>query len=247
MTLLPILIPEGFELKVAVGNKVDSGDVLAEGVEKGHEEVIHISHELKLIPQKAIKTLKKHLGDSVAEGEILANKSSLLGGHKIISQFSGIIVNIDTEKGDVYIRLLGSQNVKTITAPVGGTVDSINKQQVVLKTDKEAIVAVDGVGGEGEGEIEAITSLDERVLDHRVEGKVLLAKDFDKVALFKAVGLEAAGIVAENLTDIDFVDLQGKNVRMPVLTVAEEDFRKLVKLNSKRVYLSGKNKSIIVI
>ena len=83
MTLLPILIPEGFELKVAVGNKVDSGDVLAEGVEKGHEEVIHISHELKLIPQKAIKTLKKHLGDSVAKGKYWPIKVHCLADIKL--------------------------------------------------------------------------------------------------------------------------------------------------------------------
>ena len=65
---------------------------------------------------------------------------------------------------------------------------------MVLKTDKEAIVAVDGVGGEGEGEIEAITSLDERVLDHRVEGKVLLAKDFDKVRSLKRLVWKRRGL-----------------------------------------------------
>ena len=34
---------------------------------------------------------------------------------------------------------------------------------------------------------------------------------------------------------------------MPVVEVTEEDFKKLAKHNQKAVYLSGRNKSIIVV
>ena len=60
-------------------------------------------------------------------------------------------------------------------------------------------------------------------------------------------GLEAAGVITEKLEDIDFVDLEEKKVRMPIMEVNEEDFKKLVKEKDKNIYLFGKNKSIIIL
>jgi hypothetical protein len=248
MTLLPVLLPEGFSLKVSVGDKIAAGQILAEGQEKGHEEVIHLAHDLKLVPQKAIASLKKNLGDSVAAGDLLAVKKALVGSKEIVSEFSGTIIKIDEESGDVVIRVsIGGQNLKTINSPVDGTVDSCDNQKVVLKTDKEAVLATDGVGGETEGELEYLVDSDETKLNSGIKGRVLLTKTIDKIYLFKTIGLEAAGIITEELEDIDFVDLVEKHVRMPVLQVSEEDFKKLVKEKDKNIYLSGKNKSIILL
>jgi len=248
MTLLPVLLPEGFSLKVSVGDKVAAGQILAEGQEKGYEEVIHLAHDLKLIPQKAIALLKKNLGDSIAAGDLLAAKKALVGSKEIVSEFSGTIIKIDEESGDVMIRVsLGGQNPKTINSPVDGTVDSCDSKQVVLKTDKETILATDGVGGEAEGELEYLVDSDETKLNAGIKGKILLTKDIEKVYLFKAIGLEAAGIITQELEDIDFVDLAEKHAWMPVLQVSEEDFKKLAKEKDKNIYLFGRNKSIILL
>jgi len=107
MTLLPVLLPEGFSLKVSTGDHITAGQVLAEGQGQAHEEIIHLAHELKLVPQKAIRALKKNLGDSVSTGEVLAAKKSLLSAREVISGFSGTIVRIDAESGDVVIRVSG--------------------------------------------------------------------------------------------------------------------------------------------
>ena len=152
------------------------------------------------------------MGDSVSEGEIIADKSSLLSSHKVISQFSGIIVNINQEKGEIHVRTSGSQKARTIKAPVDAVIDSLDKEKIVLKTEKDVVAATDGAGGEAEGLVHSLNNSDERNLDHQLAGKVLLAKSFDKIALFKAIGLEAAGIITENLEDVDFIDLQEKNV-----------------------------------
>jgi hypothetical protein len=248
MTLLPVLLPEGYNLKVSVGDNVTAGQVLAEGQGQVHEEIIHLAHELQLIPQKAIKALKKNLGDSVAAGDVLAAKKSLLSSKQIISEFSGTIAKIDAESGDLTIRVSGGeQNLKTINSPVAGIVNSCNNQKVVLKTDKEAILALDGVGGEAEGPIEYLEDCDETKLNASIKGKILLTKTIDKLYVFKTIGLEAAGIITEELEGIDFVDLEEKHVRMPVLEVSKEDFGKLVKEKDKNIYLFGKNKSIIIL
>jgi pyruvate/2-oxoglutarate dehydrogenase complex dihydrolipoamide acyltransferase (E2) component len=248
MTLLPVLLPEGFSLKVSAGDRVTAGQVLAEGQGQVHEEIIHLAHELKLVPQKALNSLKKNLGDSVAVGEVLAAKKTLLSTREIVSKFSGTIVKIDEESGDLILRVSGvGQNLKTITSPVAGTVDSCNNQKVVLKTDKEAILALDGVGQEAEGEIEYLADSDEAKLDAGIKGKILLTKAIDKLYVFKTIGLEAAGIITQGLEGIDFVDLEEKQVKMPVLQVNEEDFKKLAGEKDKKIYLFGKNKSIIIL
>jgi len=247
MTLLPILLSEGFSLKVSAGDKVEAGQVLAEGQGKASEIIVHLAHDLKLVPQKAISSLQKHLGDSVLVGDVLASKKSLLGSQAVISEFSGTVTKIDETSGDLTIRVSSAGNLKTLNSPVNGVVDTCDKQKIVLKTDKEAIIAIDGVGGEAEGEIEFLADSDERKLDASVKGKILLTKDIDKIYVFKTIGLEAAGIVAQDLIDVDFVDLEEKRVRLPILQVSEEDFKKLAKEKQRNIYLFGKNKSIIIL
>jgi hypothetical protein len=248
MTLLPILLPEGFSLKVSTGDKIAVGQTLGEGQGSFHEITIHLAHELKLVPQRVLKTLKKNLGDSIAVGDVLAVKKSLIGSQSVLSEFSGIIIRVDEASGDLIIRTNGGeQNLKTITSPVDGVVDSCIDGRVVLKTEKHAILAVDGVGGEASGAIEYLADSDETKLDSCIKGKILLTRGIDKVYVFKTIGLEAAGIVTEQLEDIDFVDLEEKKVRMPIVEVSEEDFKKLVKEKDKNLYLFGKNKSIIVL
>jgi len=88
---------------------------------------------------------------------------------------------------------------------------------------------------------------DETKLDAEIKGKILLTKSIDKLYVFKTIGLEAVGIITQELEGIDFVDLEEKQVKMPVLEVSEEDFRKLVKEKDKKIYLFGKNKSIIIL
>ena len=143
MTLLPILLSEGFSLKVSAGDKIAAGQVIAAGSDSIHEEIIPLAHTLKLIPQKAINLLKKNLGDSITAGDVLAIKKSLLGSQKVISEFSGTLVKIDETTGDLTIRVTGDiQNLKTITAPVDGVVESCNEKEIILKTEKDAMVPV---------------------------------------------------------------------------------------------------------
>jgi len=248
MTLLPILLPEGFDLKVSAGDKIAAGSILAEGQGGVHEEIIHLASQLKLSPQKAIEALKKNLGDSVNAGDVLAIRKSLLGSQKIISNYSGIIAKIDESSGDLIIRVNGGgTSLKTIVAPVDGIIDSCDKQKIVLKTDREAMLAQDGVGEESEGEIVYLPDSDETKLNTDIKGKILLTKAIDKIYLFKTIGLEAAGIITEEIEGIDFVDLTEKNIKMPVLEISEEGFKKMIKYDGKKVYLFGKNKSIIVL
>lgn len=249
MTLLPILLPEGYSPLVSVNQKITAGDPIAEGKEKTSEEIINVPRYLGIIPSKISKYLKKNLGDSVSEGEVIGFKKGKLGigGKKVISNFSGTVVKIDENTGEVYIRTTGSKALESLLSPVDGTVDFCDNTKIVVKTDKEAVVAKESWGDEATGEIEYIEKLDQDKLTSKVENKVLVTENIDKLGLFKAVALNVAGVVSESLDGIDFTELSDKKIKTPITVVESEDLKKILKNKNKKIYLNGKNKSIIII
>jgi ribosomal protein L19 len=250
MTLLPVLLPEGYVAKVSANEKIAVGTVLAEKKSGAREKVIHISSVFNLPPKDIQKVLKKHLGDGVVKGDTIAEKKGSLGvgSKRIISEFSGTIIRIDEENGDLIVRESGEEtSVETLISPVDGIVDSCDNEKIVIKTDKNAILAEDGLGKEKEGELLYLEDAQEERLGKEIEEKVILTKLIDRVAIFKAIGLDANGIITEDLENVDFVDLTGKAIETPIMIVNGENFKKLVKANGKKVYLGGKDKSIVIL
>jgi hypothetical protein len=250
MTLLPVLLPEGYKSKVAVNDKIAAGSVVAEKKVSGIEKVIHLSQIFNLPPKDILKTLNKHLGDGILKGDVVAQKKGNLGmgSKKIISEFSGTIIRINEESGDLIIHEAGEEGgLETLVSPVDGIVDFCDNEKIVIQTDKDAILAEDGLGKEKEGELLHLGSAEEESLSNQIEGKVILVKTIDKVAIFKAIGLDANGIIVSNLENIDFIDLTEKAIEMPIMIVDDDNFKRLVKAGKKIVYLGGKDKSIVIL
>lgn len=247
MTLLPIVLPEGFTPKVSVNDKLTPETVIAER-RGGKTEIINLS-SFGISLNNLQKSLKKNIGDSVKEGGVVAIKSGKLGvgSKKIISKFPGTITKINEETGEVYIRSSADENTESLFSPVVGIVDFCNNEKIVIKTDKEAVIAKDSLGKKAEGEIYYIESLDFNKLTSEISDKVILVKTLDKTSLFKILGLDAKGIITEEIDEVDFIDLTDKKIGTPILSVSEEDFKKILKNKEKKVFLDGENKSIIVL
>jgi len=252
MTLLPVLLPEGSTSKVSVNDKLTAGQIIAEKKDKGVEEVIHVSQLFNISSNKIINVLRKNLGDSVAVGDILAIKKGKLGlgTKKIISDFSGTILKIDEEKGDVLIHINSTgKNIATIISPVDGTVDFCNNDKIVIKTDKEAILAKEAVGQDASGELIKLDGeeVDFSKVTHEVAEKIVLGKNFEKGAIAKVLALGGLGIISVKIEQSLFEDLREKGSKSPVLAIEDEDFQKLGKHIGKKIYLDPKNKSIIIL
>ena len=89
MTLLPVLLPEGYVLKVSANDKLTAGTVIAEKKSSGKEKIIHISQIFNFPAKDIKKALKKNLGDGILKGDVIAEKKGSLGmgSKKIISEF----------------------------------------------------------------------------------------------------------------------------------------------------------------
>lgn len=248
MSLLPIIFPKDSTVKVKVGDKVSSGQILAQTKGKTEEDIIHLVKDFGIPLNSFALTLKKNLGDSVNEGDIVAVKKGILGisSTKVISKFTGTVVKIDEATGDVYLRNVGNAAPEPVISPVDGTVEICNNDKIVIKTDKKTFVAKDGLGKDGSGQILAMEYMDANKLS-QIGGKIVAIRVADKVSLFKLIGLDASGIITTQFEDTDFVDLSEKNLLVPVLSVSDEDFKALEKLEEKKAYLNAENKSIVIL
>lgn len=247
MTLLPVLLPEGYEPTVSVNDKLTVGSLIAEKKGAKSEEIIHVSKVLNDSPSNLDKSVQKNLGDSITSGEVLAIKKGKLGlgAKKVLSKFSGTVVKIDTEAGEVTIRTNNLGFSESLFSPIDGIVDFCNNEKIVIKSQNHAVMADDSTGKEKTGELVYIQDFDQNKLTSEVEDKILLVKKIDKASLFKAIGLDAGGIITQSLDGADFVDLCEKNIEAAIMIVSEDNFKKLEKMDGKKVFLDIKDKGIV--
>ena len=228
MTLLSILL-NGFVPKVSIGDKVIAGQVIAEKNTKRSDEKGDLGKLLGVSPQKVSKYLTRRPGDRVEEGTVIAvKKGSLgLGTKKIESPIAGTVFKFDGETGFIYIRgRREDAETENLFSPVDGTIELCDNKKIVIKTDKEAILA-DKVSGRGivQAEITLLgkDEIDPAGINGKIRGKIILGKVFQREAISKALGIGALGIISQNISDEEFEDLAKKNIDTPIFIINEEN------------------------
>ena len=245
MTLLPIALPKEAISIVKVSDKISEGQIVAQIKIPGSQDIIKLSDYQ--ISQKEIESsLKKHLGDAVLAGDIIAIKKKMIGGTKILSKTSGTIAKIDIETTDVYIKSNNGEVSNDIISPVEGIVDFCNNEKIVIKTDKQIIIAKDALGQNVTGEL-LVGDFAIQSLNSEISGKILVTETLDKTSFYKAFGLGAKGIIAVDLKDLDFLDFENNSMQEPVFLISEEDFKKIKKNNGKKVFGEVKTKGIMIL
>jgi len=233
MTNLPIPIPSGFQISVKPSQKVSAGDTIAAKEDYSSDLVINVASDLDIKPEKTSHTLVKKPGDRIEAGDLIAKKGGMLGSREIHSKVAGTIVKFDEREGTLTIRtqgVLDEDSEIKITSPVDGSVETCDNSKVVLKTDKEAVLAVEGSGENAFGEYEVFDQNEVLAtdVDDKVSGKILIAKSFNREAIAKAIGLRAIALIAQDIREIDFENLKEKMIKTPVLRVSSENYKKLI-------------------
>lgn len=242
MTLLPINLPKDLEILVSKGQKVISGQALAQIKSVSQDNVIHLSDFG--VSQKEFKSsLKKNLGDKVVEGDTLAIKKKLFGGEKILSSVSGTVSKIDEEACDIYLRSEQQIEGEKVISPVEGIIDFCNNEQIVIKTAKNAVVAKDAFGKDAIGKLLLIKNANS--LSEEVEGKIIAVNLIDRVFLYKALSLGAIGIVATDFDDLDFIEVENTKIDGAVILLDPKEFSKLEKENGNKILVDVKGKAIL--
>ncbi|OGH15307.1 MAG: hypothetical protein A3H50_00900 [Candidatus Levybacteria bacterium RIFCSPLOWO2_02_FULL_37_10] len=258
MTLLSILL-NGFVPKVKTGDKVIVGQVIAERNTKRWDEKGDLGKLLGVSPQKVSKYLTRRPGDRVEKGTVIAVKKGTLGigTKKIESPIAGTVFKFDGETGFIYIRgRREDAETENLFSPVDGVVELCDNKKIVIKTDKEAILA-DKVSGKGIVWAETILlgedevgpdsiGVDPASINGKIRGKIILGKVFQREAISKALGIGALGIISQNISDEELEDLAKKNINAPIFIINEENFEKLSRYNGEKIYMDCEKKAIII-
>lgn len=260
MTSLPIPLLEGYTPRIKPGDSVSIGTLLATRPQK-HEVIIDVASLFRIPRKKVGKTLKKHPGDPVKKGEILAEITRLFGvkADEIVSQIDGKVERFERDSGKVILVSFvngsnGKQNEESIVSPIDGIVEVCNNDQILLTTDKDVMSAQLGIGGNAKGEIFLLAdslSGDKKVALHHLGassiGKIVLGGIFDRDTMLKAIGMGAKGIIASSILGSDLQYIQKRHIPVPIFVVDEESLEKCIAWRGKRVYLQGDLKTILLL
>ncbi|MBI2026014.1 MAG: hypothetical protein HYT06_01390 [Candidatus Levybacteria bacterium] len=241
MTLLPINLPKNVEILVSKGQKVVVGQTLAT-TKSFLSNIIHLS-DFGITPQNLKSSLKKNLGDRLQTGDTLASKKKLFGSQKILSEQEGTISKIDEQTCDIYVKTEVGE-AKPLISPVEGLIEICNNEQIVIKTIKNAISVSEAFGKDAIGNLECLKSV---FLTEAIEGKIIAIEKLTKVLFYKALGLSAIGIITTKLDDLEFEELDEKNIDAALCLVGSKEFRQLEKINGKKILVDVKGKAIIVL
>jgi hypothetical protein len=255
MVLLPITVPHGFEIHVTVGDAVKVGTVLAKQTSQTGS-AIPLSDALQIPPRRVAKYLKVKPGDSIATGDVLAEKKSLLSRQKVLSEVSGTVIGFERDNGQLFIKPEGvaDTNTENLISPIVGSVTVCNNDQIVIETEKDILLGSDGIGTSSEGQVitlkeqngesggSMLVALNATIIDN-----ILLVEESDRDVLLKAIGMGVKGIITGSITEDDMGYLMKRNIVTPVILVDQDALKKLTSWKGKQIHMNGQGKTIVLL
>jgi hypothetical protein len=216
---LPIL----GEVFVKVGDIVEFDTVVARTEIKGNPEILKAAGVLGVEAEDVPRYLKKGVGDSILEGEIIASLSALFGLIKkqLVAPFDGEIEAISEVTGQIIVR--GKPVPVDVNAYIPGKVAEVMpKEGAVIETNAAFIQGIFGIGGERHGKIRiAVGSPEEELTASHIGeedgGAVLVGGSMVSMeALRKAVDLGVSCIVVGGIRHTDLTSFIGEEIGVAI-------------------------------
>ena len=201
-------LPLKGELLVELGDRVEADTKVARAELPGRLHTLKVSEKLGVEPGEIEGFLKRAVGETVAEGEIIAEAKGLFGifRSEVRSPAAGRIEHLSQTSG--YLGLREDPRVLEIDAHVAGEIkELIPGQGVIVETVGALVQGIFGVGGESRGRLWAAADSPEAELaperlDERARGAVVLGgASVSAETLARAAALGAAGMIVGGVTD----------------------------------------------
>ncbi|OGG02979.1 hypothetical protein A2W14_04330 [Candidatus Gottesmanbacteria bacterium RBG_16_37_8] len=238
-TVVKIFLNNSGKILVDVGDEIEKGGAVSIIGEESNEVEINLSEILKVKTGDIFKFLKKRPTEKVSEGELLAEKKSLVTLLSVRSPISGNIKEVDLKKGTVTIIKEGKQTIK-VTVPVKGRVKSIEKNLLELEIKGERISALKGKGESQVAKLMRIPDEKSSFFDFgiEVENRLVLIKKVTAELMAKLDTLDALGVITLG------ADEEGN---FPCLVISDDSYKELAKADGKSVWLRPAEKEVIIL
>ena len=216
-------LPISGEVKVALGDRVHSQQVVAQTLLPGNVYPLNIAKMLSIPPAEVPGSLLKKQGEDVKVGDTLARTKGIFGFFKtdLTSKYEGTIESISKVTGQVILR--GEPLPVQVKAFLEGTVvEIVPNEGVIIEAETTFIQGIFGVGGETYGKIKIATkTLDEPLtpdlLDPSMKGMVVVGGGrMTYEAVYKAIDYGIEALVCGGIDDQDLKEILGYDLGVAV-------------------------------
>lgn len=217
------VLPIPGDVRVAVGDKVQAEDIIAETAMPGDATPVNVAKLLGVPAGELAKHLLIKAGDAVTVGQIVAQSKGLFGlfSSEVKSAVAGTAESISTVTGMMIVR--GEPLRVQVRAYLTGTVvEVLPNEGAVIEADAAVIQGIFGVGGEAYGVIHPVCDkpdedLHEDKLNGDLRGKIIIGgRRVTQAAIRKAQQLGVAAVVTGGIDDQDLREILGYDLGVAI-------------------------------
>jgi len=255
------LLSGGCDINFKLGQNLSPSDVLCQGQKTSGFWMVHLASELSVRVQDAPKFLKRKIGQTIFQGEILAEKVSRFGlGKKLIfAPVDGIIESYDCSAGMLKIKM--SALAQKVLPGVYGIVDAIDNSSnsVVIRTQATIIHGVLGCGKQKCGMLKVLKNESNLVGSSQItsdlRGKVVVG---GAIAISEALkAAESVGVAGLIIGGIDIWDFKAVSESLGLtsllvteglgsISIGRDIFAPLSEFDGKFVILGGSERTLVL-
>ncbi len=246
---LTLPFPSGAELKVSKNQNVHEGQVLALRKASSQTKSYHLSKLIGVPPSKTINFLVKKIGQKVKEGELIAQKKSLLKtGEKFTAPISGFL---DSLTDDGILKIRKEKPEKQVKSPFKAVVKEASSNSVSLSFAALEIRGSSGSGSRKTGYLSFIEGEKDDLfsLNGSCKGQIIILQGIlSKGLWYKAASLGVIGFVAGGLAK--GIEINDDSLPLVVLgedgKISQEIWKELKKAQGQMVLIDGQQKRLLI-
>lgn len=194
--IILIPIPEHSKCSLKNGQNIDIGDPYIEFFTQSLID-IPLAKKLKIPPASIFKYIKKFVGESLKKSEVLAIKKGFFSSTKILSEYDGIIKEIDHNNGQLIIEVEGSDK-KKVPSYFKGEIISISKNEIQLKVKSGKEYDLKNSVGDFGGKTMYLTNSDVNSITAECSTSICIAESLTSYIQSKTEALGVDGFVTLN-------------------------------------------------
>jgi len=229
-----ITLPEGSKCLLKEGQKVDLATPFIEN-EVSCEVKIPIAKKLEIDHDKIFRYLKKLVGEKIKKGDIIAIKKGFFGTTKVVSEYNGLIKEINHHSGELIVNTTNNDK-KTIYCYFKGKIKNISENKIQLEVEKaEDFLLKTTTGNFGGAAYYYQEKTDLKSED--INSKIVI---FESISSFYQTKIEALG----NIGFVSLIKLPEETTLNNCLIKNIDDIKKIFKHNLPYCLIDNKTNKL---
>lgn len=234
-----VKIAQNAKVLVSSGDAVSPHTIIAEIPSEGILKVIDLTSITGIKPKSISKYLKIGTGEEIQAGQLIFSQKSLLSTATVKSPVSGIIKEIDLNKGSITVVSDNGETSRKLTIPVYGKIKSVSRESIIIEVKEKVYPALNGLGSNFTGIMLFYPQGRLGVLDQLGDcaGSIICCNSINDDTIIKLEVMGISGIIVKH---------RPKYSQISYIQVDEEIFHKLEEDPGKTAFVSPVDLQIIV-